>query len=87
MASLLGTGIEYVNVVWELIWGFMNLMTIHTCCITHCAKKEKCEYFMWWLLERTDFNNGAVFERGVTKVIDHKLLNALQNKVEELKIC
>lgn len=26
-----------------------------------CAKKEGCEYFRWWVPEKTDFNNGAIF--------------------------
>lgn len=26
-----------------------------------CAKKEGCGYFRWWVPEKTDFNNGAIF--------------------------
>lgn len=50
-----------------------------------CLNKTTCDYFKWWVLERNDFNNGAVFEGIIGAIMDCDTLSAIESNVKEVK--
>lgn len=50
-----------------------------------CPNKSSCGYFKWWVSEKDDFNNRAVFEGNLGAIVDCDTLNTIESNVKEVK--
>lgn len=71
--------------IWELIWGFLNLMTTHTFCIINVRRRKGVDISGGGYMKKSISTIKLFFKGGVATFVDHVLLNILRFEVKELK--